>query len=63
MNAVALAQPIPEPPKREIAPEFREAAEKRAQERQKLAGCQKAADAAKVLLRDRAKFVLECLEK
>ena len=62
-NAVAFAQPIKEPAPRDVAPEFREAAEKRALEKRKLDACQQKADVAKVLTRDRAKFIIECLDK
>jgi hypothetical protein len=59
-GTAALAQ---QPPlKREVAPEYREAAEKRALEKQKLAFCQQKADLAKVVLRDRAKHIIECLD-
>ena len=59
-GATALAQPSP--PKREIAPEYREAAEQRALEKAKLSLCQQKADSAKVQVRDRAKYIIECLD-
>lgn len=46
-----------------VAPEYREAAEKRRAEQIKLFQCSKKADEAKVLRRDRVAFVNECLDK
>ena len=46
-----------------VAPEFRAAAEKRRAEQIKLSECNKKADQAKVLPRDRTPFVSSCLEK
>ena len=46
-----------------VAPEFREAAVKRRAEQLKLSDCNKKADQAKVLPRDRTPFVSQCLEK
>jgi hypothetical protein len=46
-----------------VAPEFREAAEKRRAEQIKLIECSKKADHAKVLPRDRTAFVSGCLEE
>lgn len=46
-----------------VAPEYRDAAEKRRAEQVKLFQCSKKADEAKVLRRDRSAFVNECLEK
>ena len=46
-----------------VAPEYRAVAEKRRAEQIKLFECSKKADAAKVLRRDRAAFISECLEK
>jgi hypothetical protein len=60
MSATALAQQPP--PKREIAPEYREAAEKRALEKQKLALCQQKAETEKILVRDRAAYIIACLD-
>jgi hypothetical protein len=45
-----------------VAPEYREAAEKRRAEQLKLFQCSKKADDAKVLRRDRVAFVNECLD-
>ena len=47
----------------DVAPEYRDAAEKRRAEQVKLYKCNKKADEAKVLRRDRSAFVNECLEK
>jgi len=58
----AFAQSHPVDPSK-VAPEFREAAEKRAAEQRKLAGCQKDADMHNVLRRDRAKFIVACIER
>jgi hypothetical protein len=44
-----------------VAPEFREVAEKRRAEQIKLFECTKKADEARVLRRDRAAFVGQCL--
>jgi hypothetical protein len=46
-----------------VAPEYRDAAEKRRAEQIRLYQCSKKADDAKVLRRDRAAFVSECLDK
>ena len=46
-----------------VAPEYRAVAEKRRAEQIKLFECSKKADAAKVLRRDRAAFISECLDK
>ncbi len=40
-----------------------EAAQKRAAEKQKLANCSKQADAQKILVRDRTKFLIDCIDK
>jgi hypothetical protein len=45
-----------------VAPEFREAAEKRRAEQVKMVECQHKADEAKVLPRDRAVHINHCLE-
>jgi hypothetical protein len=45
-----------------VAPEYRAAAEKRRAEQIKVAVCQKKADEAKVLPRDRAAHINQCLE-
>jgi hypothetical protein len=59
--SAALAQQLP-PKMREIAPEYREMYEARQKEKAAIAACQRKADLAKVLLRDRAKFVIDCLD-
>jgi hypothetical protein len=46
-----------------VAPEYREAAQKRRDEQIKLFACNKKADQAKVVRRDRAAFVGKCLEE
>jgi hypothetical protein len=46
-----------------VAPEYRAIAEQRRAEQIKLFECSRKADAAKVLRRDRAAFVSECLDK
>ena len=45
-----------------VAPEFREAAEKRRAEQLKQQGCAHKADAEKVIARERTAFLLQCLE-
>jgi hypothetical protein len=57
----SLAEKLVDP--NSVAPEFREVAEKRRAEQIKLLECTKKADAAKVLRRDRAAFVGQCLDK
>lgn len=57
----AVAQKLVDP--NNVAPEFRAAAEKRRNEQIKLAICSKKADDAKVLRRDRAAFVDQCLDR
>ena len=56
----ASAQKLVDPDK--VAPEFREAAAKRRAEQLKIMGCNKKADEAKVLPRDRASHVQHCLD-
>jgi hypothetical protein len=46
-----------------VAPEYRAVAEKRRAEQLKLFQCTKKADEAKVLRRDRAAFIGQCLDK
>jgi hypothetical protein len=46
-----------------VAPEYRAAAEKRRAEQIRLFACNKKADQAKVLRRDRAAFVGQCLDQ
>jgi len=55
-----VAQKLVDP--NSVAPEFREAAEKRRAEQVKMVECQHKADEAKVLPRDRAVRVNHCLE-
>jgi hypothetical protein len=45
-----------------VAPEFREAAEKRRAEQVKIMRCQRKAEEAKVLPRDRAATINQCLQ-
>ncbi|MDO8399361.1 MAG: hypothetical protein Q7T45_16235 [Bradyrhizobium sp.] len=54
------AQRLVDPSK--VAPEFREAAEKRRAEQLKQQACAKKADAEKILPRDRLTFLNSCLE-
>jgi hypothetical protein len=56
----AAAQKLVDP--NSVAPEFREAAEKRRAEQVKLVQCNKKADDSKVVRRDRAAFVSDCLD-
>ena len=60
-SAAGLAQKLVDP--NSVAPEYRAAAEKRRAEQIKLSECNKKADKAKVLPRDRAPFVSKCLEE
>jgi hypothetical protein len=46
-----------------VAPEYRAVAEKRRAEQLKLFECSQKADAAKIVRRDRAAFVAECVDK
>jgi hypothetical protein len=57
----SLAQKLVDP--NAVAPEFRALAEKRRAEQIKLFECSKKADQARVLHRDRAAFVDQCLDK
>lgn len=54
------AQRLVDPTK--VAPEFREAAEKRRAEQIKQQECAHKADAEKVIARDRTAFLIQCLE-
>ena len=56
----ANAQKLVDPDK--VAPEFREAAAKRRAEQVKMMDCNKKAEEAKVLPRDRASHVQHCLD-
>jgi hypothetical protein len=60
-SGVSMAQKFVDPNK--VAPEYRDAAEKRRAEQIKLFECSNKAEAAKVPRRDRAAYVNECLEK
>jgi hypothetical protein len=44
-----------------IAPEYQDMVDKRAKEREKIAGCQKQATQQNILPRDRPQFVVRCL--
>ncbi len=57
----AIAEKLVDP--NTVAPEYRAAAEKRRAEQMKLFQCSKKADDAKVVRRDRAAFVSDCLDK
>ena len=61
LTATAQAQKLVDPSK--VAPEFREAAEKRRAEQIRQQSCAKKADAEKVLPRDRTVFLNHCLEE
>ena len=61
LAAPALAQGLVDPSK--VAPEFREAAEKRRAEQIRQRDCAKKAEAAKVIPRDRTAFLLHCLDE
>jgi hypothetical protein len=56
----ARSQPLVDPSK--VAPEYREAAEKRRAEQLRQRECAQKADLVKVLPRDRADFVNRCLD-
>jgi hypothetical protein len=60
-SGASLADRLVDPSK--VAPEYRAVAEKRRAEQLKLFECSKKADEAKVLRRDRAAFVSECIDK
>jgi len=60
-SGVRAQQKLVDPNK--VAPEYREAAEKRRAEQVKLFECSKKADEAKVSRRDRTSFITECLDK
>jgi hypothetical protein len=61
LTAPALAQGLVDPSK--VAPEYREAAEKRRAEQIRQRDCAKKADVAKVLPRERTAFLLHCLDE
>ena len=56
----ALAEKLVDPTT--VAPEYREAAEKRRAEQIKQLQCARKADAEKVMARERTAFLLQCLE-
>ena len=60
-SGVSFAEKLVDP--NAVATEYRAVAEQRRAEQIKLFECSKKADAAKVLRRDRAAFVSECLDK
>ncbi len=61
LNGPAFAQqPLVDPAK--VAPEYREAAEKRRAEQIKQRECAHKADTEKVMPRERTAFLLQCLE-
>lgn len=59
-SAPGLAQAEGRPP---LAPEYHAMITKRAKEREKIDNCQKQATEQKMLPRDRAQFVIGCLDK
>jgi hypothetical protein len=61
LAAPALAQGLVDPSK--VAPEYREAAEKRRAEQIRQRDCAKKAEAEKVLPRERTAFLLHCLDE
>lgn len=61
LNVTAFAQqPLVDPAK--VAPEYREAAEKRRAEQIRQRDCAHKADTEKVMPRERTAFLLQCLE-
>lgn len=60
-HAPALADKVVDP--KTVAPEFREAAEKRHAEQIKLIECNNAARIAKIPQRDLAKYVADCFDR
>jgi hypothetical protein len=61
LSIPARAQPLVDPSK--VAPEFREAAEKRRAEQIRQRDCAKKADEDKVMPRDRTAYLTHCLEE
>lgn len=61
LTTPALAQGLVDPSK--VAPEYREAAEKRRAEQIRQRDCAKKAEAAKVMPRERTAFLLHCLDE
>jgi hypothetical protein len=60
LTVPALAEKLVDPTT--VAPEYREAAEKRRAEQMRQQDCAHKADAAKVMPRERTAFLLQCLE-
>ena len=60
-SGVSFAEKLVDPDA--VAPEYRAVAEKRRAEQLKLLECSRKADAAKIVRRDRAAFVSECVDK
>jgi hypothetical protein len=60
-GATSFAEKLVEPDK--VAPEFREAAEKRRAEQMRIIDCNNAAKMANVLPRDSMKFMADCIDK
>ncbi len=60
LTAPALAEKLVDPTT--VAPEYREAAEKRRTEQLKQHECVRKADQEKVMARERTAFLLQCLE-
>jgi hypothetical protein len=61
LSAPAFAQQLVDPTK--VAPEYREAAEKRRAEQIRQRDCAHKADTEKVIPRERTAFLLHCLEE
>jgi hypothetical protein len=61
LAAPALSQGLVDPSK--VAPEYREAAEKRRAEQIRQRDCAKKAEVAKVMPRERTAFLLHCLDE
>lgn len=59
LTAPAVAQKLVDPAS--VAPEYREAAQKRRAEQVRQRECAHKADLAKVMMRDRTAFLLKCL--
>ncbi len=60
LTVPALAQKLVDPST--VAPEYREAAEKRRAEQIKQRNCARKADQARVMVRERTAFLLKCIE-
>jgi hypothetical protein len=61
MGAPSFAQKLVDPAT--VAPEFREAAERRRAEQLKQQDCARKANEAKVMARERTSFLLKCMEE